>query len=299
MELLDEAKFTAAMRICAKLPWIQKDRFYPGLHNLMNECKCDDHLWLIEDLLCRFNVVRSGDLDDYFHKMAGRIEHHWNLSPDKTIVSAIAEGPSTDGSQFVAKGLETALPRSWNGAVTNSINPVYRFDKHSIVLIDDFVGTGEKINKRISNIKIRSNEKSIPVDVFVLVVAGMKAGLQKIRDEVGDGNVFSCLEFSKAISDNMQEPLLRKAIDAMLELEGEFLPPAPFPKPPDYVSCHFGYGASEALFWIEGFNISNNVFPLFWWDNYYNRDYFIPRMRHQKPPAITKNRSRRTLFARR
>jgi hypothetical protein len=231
--------------------------------------------------------------------MASRIKDHWVLNPDTTIISAIAEGSSTDGSQVIVKGLEAALPRAWNGAITNSINPVFKFNKRLIVLVDDFVGTGSKIQKKILNIKRNSRAKSIPVEIFVLVVAGMKEGLQRLRDEIGNENVFSCIELSKAISEDIEKPLLRKAIDAMLELEGEFLPPDPFPRPPEYVSCHFGYGGSEALFWIEGFNIPNNVFPLFWWDNYCNREYFISRKRNQKPPEISDNKPRRTLFERR
>lgn len=156
-----------------------------------------------------------------------------------------------------------------------------------------------KIGKKISNIKRHSDSKSTAVEIYVVIVAGMNEGLNRLRKEIGDNNVFSCLELSRGISETIPGTEIRRAIDAMLELEGEFLPPAPFPKPVDYVSCHFGYGGSESLFWIEGFNIPNNVFPVFWWDNYYVREYFEPRKMGAKAPQLIEKRPRNSLFERR
>ena len=113
-------------------------------------------------------------------------------------------------------------------------------------------------------------------EYFVVVLAGMKQGLDKLRGEVGADHVHCGIELQKGITEAIPQAERNRAIEAMLELESRLLPPRRIPRHADDISYNFGYGQSEALFWIEGANIPNNVFPIFWWETYADPSTFAP-----------------------
>jgi hypothetical protein len=158
--------------------------------------------------------------------------------------------------------------------------------------VDDFIGTGNKIIELAKNLsdhlhKYNLKERKIVVATF----ASMKEGEKAIKKAFPDVSIISGYVLYRVISDLIPSPIRSYVRDAMIEVEGRFVTNVSrWEANKDYTatrSYNFGYNQSEALVWIEGFNIPNNVFPLFWMDN-------------QPSPDNPKKRiPRRTLFKRR
>jgi hypothetical protein len=282
MNCLTEELIIAAIRVCSKNKWLQRDRFNRGLVHLLRDCKTADQLWLIDTLLSGFRVVNSTELDDFYGMAAQKIVSAWHCTSESSLIVAVCEDDKPDGSQIIIKGIDTRLPRGWKGSVFTIIKPAFQFDKHRIVLVDDFIGTGETIEKKLINLKRTAATKSVEAEYFVVVLAGMKQGLDKLRAEVGADHVHCGIELQKGITEAIPQAERNRAIEAMLELESKLLPPSRIPRNAREKSYNFGYGQSEALFWIEGANIPNNVFPIFWWERYVDLSKFAPKVESKK-----------------
>ena len=119
----------------------------------------------------------------------------------------------------------------------------------------------------------------------------MKQGLDKLRGEVGADHVFCGMELQKGITEAIPPAERNRATEAMLELESRILPPRRIPRQPDDISYNFGYGQSEALFWLEGGNVPNNVFPIFWRETYAEPSNYLPTLKSKK--KVIRNAQRR------
>lgn len=105
-----------------------------------------------------------------------------------------------------------------------------------------------------------SNKKKI--DLRVAVVAGCEAGINAISNLNTDLIVHTTT--GKAITDFYKGNDLANAVARMTALEDKLALNIHAKSFPDY---RFGYASSEAMYYREGGNTPNNVFPIFWWRN--------------------------------
>ena len=166
MNCLTEELIIAAIRVCSKNKWLQRDRFHIGLIHFLRDCKTADQLWLIDTLLSGFRVVNSPELDDFYGMAAQKIISAWHCTSENSLIVGVCEDNKPDGSQIIIRGIDTRLPRGWNGSVFTIIRPAFQFDKHRIVLVDDFVGTGDTIGKKLINLKRTAATKSCGGRIF-------------------------------------------------------------------------------------------------------------------------------------
>lgn len=120
-----------------------------------------------------------------------------------------------------------------------------------IVLVDDFVGTGETALGAMKFVRelcpfLENNEQ-----IKVLCIVAMKEGIAKLHDNGID--LFCSHVQSKGISDYYSGEELIKAKEQMESIEKMIKTKADF---------HFGYGESEALVCME--RCPNNTFPVYW-----------------------------------
>jgi hypothetical protein len=253
-----------------KAPWLQRSRYSRPITNLFDECDSTEHIWIVGKLIQDFHFIDSERYVDEVTNMANVIENVWGLSPNDTLVTAICDSTKPDGSQSVIRTLEVSLPRSWKASIHNNINVAFSEPKKNIVLVDDFVGSGGKLSPKIDRLLSNLKSKGYEPTLYLLILAGMKSGLDVLHTVVS-GNLYCPIIMTKAISDNISDPLERaKAVDAMLELEQKILPVTPFPRKDKFKEYNFGYMLSEAIFCVETLNIPNNVFPIFWKEVVYN-----------------------------
>jgi len=236
----------------------------------MDDCTTIGELDVIEYLLTNLSYCTSSDVVARASEAARFITNH-GLSPETTLLVGLAEGDKTCGSTGIVRAIEVSLPSSWNGSVHTSFVSAFRKreGKPNLVLIDDFVGTGDKMSKKINS--LRQNPKTKDYNIYVISFAGMVEGVEKIRSLVSDSYIG--LSLGKLFTSNMSDPELSDVLAKMKNLEDKL-----FNDPES--EYRLGYKASEAAFYLEAANIPNNTFPILWWEKYNDgsvRESLFPR----------------------
>jgi len=251
-----------------------------ALNELVAICDTDEKYALVDELLSRFYYM---DDDDY-QKRIGQIADHimdMKYEPKKTVVMAMAHDHESDGSQDVLNALQAALElKGYSGFATNSRMDQkvernhYNKGIRNFVIVDDFIGTGRTALNRYRSFINDLNKKDIHVSFCI--VSGMRFGVDYCHHNRMP--LFCPLQLDKGLSGVYKGFDLSVKVFAMKELEmnlarrvGEL----------DLADYSMGWGKAESLFFREGRNVPNNVFPIFWWKKY--RD----------------GRDRKTLFTRR
>lgn len=271
-----KGQFDEAMRLTWKHGWLQRDRFNIGLRTAVQEAEEAGFIKLVDKLLEHFRVLTSRDIDELSALIAQCIESE--LPPETTLVVATSEDSKPDGSEIIINTLKAKLSLDWQGRLSNTFNTAFKQDKAVIknyVIVDDFVGTGEKMRRRVQNLSDHlSRYGSFDARIFVACYAGMHSGIESLVNHPAVSCVYPGEICRKGISECL-DPFVRPlAKDAMDKIEARLMT-----LPGKY---QYGYGGSESLIWIEGFNIPNNVFPFFWWEKYWGKD----ELRLNRPALI-------------
>lgn len=117
-----------------------------------------------------------------------------------------------------------------------------------LILVDDFIGTGETAQKCILNLQ----EKGILLNrTIILSLVAQQQGVENLQ--IFNVPVFSSRILQRGISDYYEGEELKENIKLMQEIESKLHVKKEF---------LFGYHASEAL--VTMCRTPNNTFPLFW-----------------------------------
>lgn len=121
-----------------------------------------------------------------------------------------------------------------------------------VILIDDFIGTGETAE---SALKYLLEKSFITKDrIIVISIVAQAEGISRIKD-LGV-NVYATFERKKGISDYYSSPKKEEYTEVMRSIEDLIEPDKDF---------RFGYKASEAL--VSMHRTPNNTFPIYWFEN--------------------------------
>jgi hypothetical protein len=149
-------------------------------------------------------------------------------------------------------------------------------DNVNIILFDDFIGTGETINTKFAWMKGHVGRSGASgVNLKLISIACMEEGFDLLKSQGID--FFTPLVLKKGISGyHFNQDALNKK-QQMLQLEAKLMDLVLIKqrsKTKSYQLKHYslGYEQSETLYAIEGMNISDNVFPIFWWPYLQNGD---------------------------
>jgi hypothetical protein len=256
---IPENDFLVLFKLTKKHSWLEP--LINPLLSLWNLCDTTDQRELICALISRFQYVDSLLLGNYAKEIANHIKSHWKLTGKDTTLIAVANSSDSDGSQFLLHAIKKnfADTDDWHEIcfVTRMRDALEVLgQKKNLILVDDFIGTGDTVEKRVNYLKTKSQGKAI--NIFVCSCARMEFADIKLSN-LGV-KVFTPLSLKKGISNYHVGQELQNAIDCMNALE-------------DKLEHHFrnnqmprfGYQRSESLFYIDPYNVPNNVFPIFWW----------------------------------
>ncbi|MES2038357.1 MAG: hypothetical protein V4495_10995 [Pseudomonadota bacterium] len=263
---IDTALFKAVFKLFSSKPWLeQRDE---QVFELLNDCETERQQTLILDLLQRFKISTSSDLSESARLIMEKVTVDWQLPPESTIIVAVADKNESDGSHFLLKALAQKFSRNagWGAAnfcghITGVADLTENFV--NVVLIDDFIGSGKKIAKKMKWVRSTLGEITNVKKIYVCSMAGME--LAKTLLDGLDADYFSTIWLSKGITDFYVGDQLLAAMEDMKMLESTLTE-----LNPDY---SFGYKKCQALYYHEPYNVSNNVFPLFWWEKSERRKF--------------------------
>jgi hypothetical protein len=145
--------------------------------------------------------------------------------------------------------------------VSNLTHLVGSAEKGNLVLVDEFIGTGETAEKKVKWLRAELAKSGATPKIYFGVVAGMQAGLERLKPMV-DG-VFAAHVLTRGISDFYPVGEAEQHLDAMLALERQL---GPETRRGTLKKHSLGYKKSETVYSRSNGNTPNNVFPIFWWD---------------------------------
>lgn len=238
------------------------------LSELLGSCKDKTECDLIYELLNRFFFLYPEARGDCWQQMAKQIFKVWKLDQNDTQIVAMHRGDDADSSQAVLQMLKMPIRQLINDRATykNTIDASIKHvtNKPYIVIVDEFIGSGDTVKNSIKYLKKRLEEEQISsevkskVRIYICVVAAMEHSLPNVEKLAND--VFAVHYLKKGISGYYEFSQLRRKLDTMLQMESRL------EYPPDSKYFPFGYKQSEALYGTDEWNAVNNLFPIFWWD---------------------------------
>jgi hypothetical protein len=260
---LDRETFTILFKLTTAQPWLERRQ--SELLDTMDVCTSVEEQSLLCDLLYRFTYLFGSKLEDDILKIIGQLADGWLCSPDKTMIVAINRSNFSDSSQSLLWHLKPAVGalQGWgtNNFVAKMNDAVtLAGDRDTIVLVDEFVGTGETMAKAIEWLQKKLEEIEKRPTIYVCVLAAMEASRSRV-EKTGVA-FFSANWLRRGISDYYSGTALRDAVLRMERLETELQPKIAGRTLKKYL---FGYKRSESLYCLEHGNTPNNVFPVFWW----------------------------------
>lgn len=257
---LSEGDFVRLSHLHEKYYWLSFNE--GGIETLWEMAPDEDTKEMIVTLLGEFVVV--GDRKAVFDckRIAEIIDQDWGLSYEDTYITAICDNARPDGSQAILQKLKNQLQRTWHGdhlfnSLPVAVNRI--LDGYRLVVLDDFIGTGQTVEQKIKYARGVFSRRGIQVDIYVCSLAIMEFARSKI-DSLGLSAFESVYSLKKGITETFDEPIRAEYVRLMLQLENKL----------HFIRdqrnrFEFGFGRSESLFSIGGENIPNNVFPIFWW----------------------------------
>ena len=231
----------------------------------------NDETEVIFDLLSRSLCFDGPQISESATAIAEAINDYWKLSPDDTCLVARDLEEKTSSADLALQAVRTALgatKHKWKGSnflgrLKQAIAPK---KWTNIVLVDDFMGTGQKVAKKIDWIKKKLPAKS-GVKIYIVCFVAQESSVSVVDPLVNDFYAHRLLK--RGISDHYPAgEKLDGSTSAMKRIEERF------GTIPDDLS--FGFGASESLYFPVWWNAPNNVFPVFWWNNHSMEPDFTP-----------------------
>lgn len=182
----------------------------------------------------------------------------------ETYIVAVSEATEVDGSSVAAYYLKKFLTKITGFSEGNLVGTIGSGAKINcegacFILIDDFIGSGKKLSRRVK--WFIENSSADKAAVFVCGLASMSDGEKVLSAEYGE-KFFVPLVVKKAISEVNATEVAEKKKELMLGLEEKLSSSNGKYK---LETFKLGYAGSEAMIRMPGDNCPNNVFPIFWW----------------------------------
>jgi len=256
--------FETSMQLIQEQRWLVK--MSREFCELIGSCPSDYHRQMLIDLLSRTTYVSAEEYVDIIDKMREQVEDVWNLSPSTTLFVSSNNKHHVDSSKEVLNQLKSSAWKnlSWKKqlfqvAFSTAIGAAK--DGHTLVIVDDFVGSGGSMLKALKWLADAAAAKGIAIDLRVLTASGCFEGIANIQNA---GYTVQCMvPIRKGLSDHLSGQQLSDAVVQMTDLENAL--EAEIGGKAKFAAYRFGWGQQEAVYVRQGGNTPNNVFPIFWW----------------------------------
>lgn len=240
-----------------------------GIINIYKELKLhsgDQGVILLEHFIKNYNFISQNAYFDYIKDISLYLFQHYDF--EKTLLCASSADNCADSGQTVLNDIRSILGINHKISKINSCTRADKAIRHikdkklninTIVIVDEFVGTGQSMLGRINKINIDCDQSKIaPKVIDIIVIAGLNSALRRLSCKAN--KVIACVTLKHGIRDifPIQEHSrhylsVNNHEDNLIQVFNN----EPLPK--------HGYGFAEALYGREFGNCPNSVFPMFWW----------------------------------
>ncbi len=232
--------FERMFNLCHTYKWLNdKSSEFCELWNMADD---EEQILLIELMISKFTYVSPDDFDrEISQKIATQIVNKWRLTPENTVITAICDARDPDGSQVVVQTIKNKFPLTWgkDRIYANILEGVHTLTNGmSIVLVDDFIGTGKTICRKIKYVHdycIKNHITDINIKVVALAMMNFAEGA--ILDTGVE--LYAYHNLNKGIDSIENDEERGSAIKAMQALEHKLSHPDKY---------KFGFEDSQSLF---------------------------------------------------
>jgi hypothetical protein len=256
-------KFNTVFTLLARQPWLGA-KHQELDHMLFDECQCDRSREMLINIVSGFFYLSGDQYNRALESLAQEVTAQENYQP-RTQVVAMAVDSGTDSSQEVLYNLKFVFSKlgwlDFKGVSlsTAAYRTFTKTQRNNIVVVDDFVGSGQTVINRHKLITSQFKDNGITdYTISFKVLVSTRAGLKAVRD--AGIAITTQHEISKAIDDCYPEEEAAEYRALMLTLEDGLSKEhggRPMPS--------LGFNDAQAAFCREQANTPNSVFPIFWW----------------------------------
>lgn len=259
---------TAMMKLTSSQPWLFDK--VTSVVEIMEECETQEQQKLLLDMLHRFSYMDEGEYSLGLKSIVTYLFGDCGLKPSETQLYGLQIARDTDSSNEVAYRIRTKVNREIGGGLEhfstmNRIPEISISERPSLVLVDEFIGSGKTADIRLAHLFNRSKDLHLELDpsnVYLCYLAGMRSALEFVRNSY-PVNVFCYRELEKGIEGYYHGDSRTDAYSNMHQLETNLCDPCPESHDP---LPYLGYGSAESLYYREEGNPPNSNFPIFWWN---------------------------------
>lgn len=281
---ISKEAFSNFSELSIKSPWVisKADQFFE-----LYDTYCSNNAGrkLIVELLEKFSYLDYSSFSKKIHCLVEDIVTTPNIFDYDTMIVSMTGDSNSDSGQFVLYYMKPILEKfNWRKHKTvNTFGKSYDAYKKlkplgivkNLILIDEFIGTGNSALGRYLELEKVFTDKGIPLKIFIKSIVATKEGIDFLSKKGID--VTSQMVIYKGITGSSIKKIDKKKIKTMYKLEEKLSK-----KYEGRLMPRFGYGRSESLYSREDGNTPNNVFPIFWWcyleNNSHRETMFIRAM---------------------
>lgn len=267
-DLLDRETFAQLFSLTRKQRWLESRQL--ELLDLIDMCGSKAEQTLICDLLFRFASIHADEIPARMQELSKFLVETLKLTPSTTHLVAAERSKYSDSSQMVLWFLKAPLAKYDGWLTPNFVSGMgdavsQAVDGDDIVLIEEFVGSGTTAAKAAKWLKDKLQERNVNATVKIVALTAMEIGAKHVQESGVE--IHYLYTIKRGISDHYTGPDLANAVAAMTALEKRL---SDVSENRNLKDMSFGFKKSEALYFFEGGNGVNNVFPIFWWKHMKN-----------------------------
>ena len=161
LRLMDRKLFDRYYKLLPKQSWLVKKEF--ELMKMISSCKTSQQKDLLFNLLEDFQYLNNDILNRYIESIADYIIDESEFDINKIQIVGMEMDDNPDSSQWILQLLKPVLTKKgWN-----NVKMTTRFDKSikilnkgtltQLVLVDEFIGSGQSVSGRIKLLKERAS----------------------------------------------------------------------------------------------------------------------------------------------
>ncbi len=223
---------------------------------------------LFKSLINRFCFISKAESEKRLGLLIKQFEKQWQVPIDTTVIMAACKVKNShgDGSQRLLADLKRDMTKWDESRFYDKFDPENKRIKkeYNVILIDDFVGSGETMGNRIAELIDVVSPKAT---IYIASLGATKVSKAYLKHKYPQVPFYST-EFVKR-GFNPNASFYKKHI--MLEMESLL---AKKYKSYEMEDFSLGYNYTGAVYCNEAYRIPNNVFPIFWWGKLLNGEDF-------------------------
>ncbi len=175
-EVVDRSNYIRLVNLHQRYEWTLRKP--DALFELWCLTDNDSQKNLIQFLIEKFFHVDGKKLDEGCDVIANHVESIWGLTAQNTYLSAVCDNSKPDGSQMLIQGAKNRFSPNWRECNFYNSLPVAANeikDNSNIVLIDDFIGTGDTICRKVKYLRqVIEKRKLSNISIYIASLVAMR-----------------------------------------------------------------------------------------------------------------------------